>query len=139
MIEKLTWCVAIPPETVIPTFERVKELLDIFIAEIDNKSPMISKLQLSCYAAEAIERGFDFSASSCLVLLTLALAAIWGCYPDDERRLLDTEDEQGGYTMRIPENRFNESSTFFKMARSRMPAAMMDQSLVGVVCFILFG
>ncbi|KAK8130498.1 glycosyl hydrolase [Apiospora kogelbergensis] len=130
---KLTRCVAMPPETAIPTLERAKELVDIFIAEIDNKSPMIGKKQLNWYVNEAIQRGFDSSASSCLVLLTFALASVWGCYPNDERQLLDPEDEQGGCTMCIPDDRFKESSTFFNMARNRMPAAMMDQSLDGVM------
>lgn len=114
------------------------------MAKIQPKNPIIDADQLETYISDALENGFDWSASSCLVLLVFALAAIWGNYPDDERRLVETHEQSDPYsdryiTMAVPEHRLRESLTYFNMAQKRMSAAHLDASLLGVVCFCFFG
>lgn len=114
------------------------------MTKIQPKNPIIDADQLETYISDALENGFDWSASSCLVLLVFALAAIWGNYPDDERRLVEPHEQSDPYsdryiTMAVPEHRLRESLTYFTMAQKRMSAAHLDASLLGVVCFCFFG
>lgn len=95
--------------------------------------------QLDTAIADITERSFEPTATSCLVLLVLALAAIWGNYPEDERRLVALNGGEASYTVGVPEHRLRESSIYFAMAQDRMSAAMLDHSLLGVTCFCLFG
>ncbi|KAL4874764.1 hypothetical protein BJY04DRAFT_224672 [Aspergillus karnatakaensis] len=132
--------------TVIPSFEprRIIELRDIFMIKILAKNPIIDAEQLEGYIAHVLETGIDWSAHSCLVLLVLALAAIWGTYPEDETREVPCpEPNYGGpltyVTMSVPEHRMKESLGYLSMARKRMSAAYLDNSLLGVQCLCLFG
>ena len=122
-----------------PSPTRIRELRDIFFAQIDSYYAIIDLDQLDTFIAEIVESGFRPNASSCLVLLVLAMAAIWGNYPDDERRLVVSEEGREYYTVTVPEHRQKEASTYFAMALDRMPAAMLEESLLGVTCFCLFG
>ncbi|KAL4869506.1 hypothetical protein BDV12DRAFT_185192 [Aspergillus spectabilis] len=132
--------------TVIPSFEprRIIELRDIFMTKILAKNPIIDAEQLERYIAHVLETGIDWSAPSCLVLLVLALGAIWGTYPEDETREVPCpEPNYGGpmtyVTMSVPEHRMKESLGYLSMARKRMSAAYLDNSLLGVQCLCLFG
>lgn len=101
--------------------------------------PFVPIDKLDASIANIIESGFDWSVSTCLVLAVFSLAAIWGHYPEDERRLVAPEDTTAAYTVTIPEHRYKESSIYFAMAQRRMSTAMQDDSLIGVVCLCLFG
>jgi hypothetical protein len=120
------------------------ELRDIYMTKIQIKNPIVDADQLDAHITHVLDNGFGWSTSSCLVLLVLALAAIWGNYPDDERRTV-TSNENGGsdsgqyVTMSMPEHRMKESLMYIDMARKRMSMAYLDDSLLGVVCFCLFG
>lgn len=111
------------------------------MAKIEPKCPLIDIEQLNTYIFNIAEDGFGWSASSCIVLLVLAMAAIWGHYPQDERRLVVTNSASARepYTLAIPEHRIKESSIYFAMAQRRMSAASLDDSLLGVLCYCLFG
>ena len=114
------------------------------MTKIQIKNPIVDADQLDAHITHVLDNGFGWSTSSCLVLLVLALAAIWGNYPDDERRTV-TSNENGGsdsgqyVTMSMPEHRMKESLMYIDMARKRMSMAYLDDSLLGVVCFCLFG
>ncbi|KAL4810909.1 glycosyl hydrolase family 3 N terminal domain-containing protein [Aspergillus unguis] len=130
----------------IPSFEprRILELRDIFMTKILAKNPIIDAEQLETYIAHVLEVGVDWSASSCLVLLVLALAAIWGTYPEDETREVPCLQPSYGapmtyVTISVPEHRMKESLGYIAMARKRMSAAYLDNSLLGVQCLCLFG
>jgi hypothetical protein len=108
------------------------------------KNPIIDAEQLERYIAHVLETGIDWSAPSCLVLLVLALGAIWGTYPEDETGEVPCpEPNYGGpmtyVTMSVPEHRMKESLGYLSMARKRMSAAYLDNSLLGVQCLCLFG
>ncbi|KEF60106.1 uncharacterized protein A1O9_04956 [Exophiala aquamarina CBS 119918] len=127
-----------------PSPSRIFELRDIYMTKIQPKNPIIDADQLETHIADVLENGFGWTASSCLVLLVFALAAIWGTYPDDERRLIESDEQGNPYpeqyiTMAVPEHRLRESLSYFAMAQKRMSAAHLDASLLGVVCFCLFG
>lgn len=128
-----------------PTPAQMVQLRDVFITKIQNKGPFLNADQLEDGIAEVLEHGFTFSASSCLVLLVFSLASIWGTYPDDERRSVTPEggDGDGGctpsFTMAVPQSRMRDSLIYLSMAQKRMSAAQLDDSLLGVVCFCLFG
>lgn len=131
-------------ETPNPSPSRIFELRDIYMTKIQPKNPIIDADQLETHINDVLENGFGWSASSCLVLLVFALAAIWGNYPDDERRLIESDEHGNPYseryiTMAVPDHRLRESLTYFVMAQKRMSAAHLDASLLGVVCFCLFG
>lgn len=117
----------------------MSELRDIFIAEFEPLCPIIDINQLDTFIANIVENGFDWSVSSCLVLLVFSLAAIWGNYPKDERRIVTSNEMRSEYTVTVPEHRLKESLIYISMAQQRMPAAMLDDSLLGVVCFCFFG
>lgn len=118
----------------------MRELRDTFVTKIEPYYAIIDIQQLdAAIAAVGQDDDFDQSASSCLVLLVLSLAEIWGTYPQDERQFRMSDGNQGSYTMALHEDRLEFSSTYFAMALRRMSAAMMDQSLLGVTCFCLFG
>ncbi|KAL4734992.1 glycosyl hydrolase family 3 N terminal domain-containing protein [Aspergillus similis] len=134
--------------TVIPSFEprRILELRDIFMTKILAKNPIIDAEQLETYIARVLETGIDWSASSCLVLLVLALAAIWGTYPEDETREVTCSEPSYGasqpvtyVTVAVPEYRMKESLGYLAMARKRISAAYLDNTLLGVQCLCLFG
>ncbi|KAL4911036.1 hypothetical protein BDW74DRAFT_184573 [Aspergillus multicolor] len=134
--------------TVIPSFEprRILELRDIFMIKILAKNPIIDADQLEAYIAHVLETGIDWSASSCLVLLVLALAAIWGTYPEDETREVPCSEPTFGatrpmtyMTVSVPEHRMKESLGYLAMARKRISAAYLDTTLLGVQCLCLFG
>lgn len=120
------------------------ELRDIYMTKIQIKNPIVDAEELNTHIASVLDHGFDWSASSCVVLLVFALAAIWGNYADDERRTQVPNDEQHSYaapyiTLAVPEKRMKESLAYISMARKRMSMAYLDHSLLGVVCFCLFG
>lgn len=117
----------------------MSELRDIFIAEFEPMCPIIDISQLDTFIADIIENGFDWSVPSCLVLLVFALAAIWGNYPKDERRIGIPNETRSEYTVAVPEHRLKESLIYIGMAQKRMSAAMLDDSLLGVVCLCFFG
>ncbi|KAH7322572.1 hypothetical protein B0I35DRAFT_184175 [Stachybotrys elegans] len=125
-------------DEILPSPARVFALKRIFIERIQNKAPIVDEDQLDIHIAVAQSESFGWSASSCLVLVVLAIGAIWGNYPDDERRLVPTSDT-AAYTVAVPEHRLRESSIYLAMAEKRMAVAYSDDSLVGVVCFCLFG
>ena len=131
-------------ETLTPTLMRMLELRDIFMTQIEPKCPLMDVDQLTAYITQIAEDGFGWSASSCMVLLVLAMAAIWGQYPNDERRLVvannnNSASAREAYTLAVPEHRIKEASIYFAMAERRMSAASLDDSLLGVLCFYLFG
>lgn len=103
------------------------------------KCPIVDASQLDAHVAHVIRKGFDSTAASCLVLLVLALASIWGNYPDDERRIVASNGAGETQTMSVPESRAKEARIYFTMAQRRMHTASMDDSLLGVTCFCLFG
>lgn len=120
------------------------ELRDIYMTKIQIKNPIVDADQLDAHISYVLDNGFGWSTSSCLVLLVLALAAIWGNYPDDERRTIGSNesgdsDSRQYVTMAVPEHRMKESLMYIDMARKRMSMAYLDDSLLGVVCFCLFG
>lgn len=120
------------------------ELRDIYMTKIQIKNPIVDADQLDAHISYVLDNGFGWSTSSCLVLLVLALAAIWGNYPDDERRTMGSNesgdsDSRQYVTMAVPEHRMKESLMYIDMARKRMSMAYLDDSLLGVVCFCLFG
>jgi hypothetical protein len=124
--------------------QRLLELREIFMTKIWTKNPIVEPDQLDFYIARVLENGIDWSASSCLVLLILALAAIWGNYPDDETRELSSNAPSFSppltyVTMSVPEHRMKESLTFLSMARKRISTAYLDDTLLGVQCLCLFG
>ncbi|KAL2827201.1 hypothetical protein BDW59DRAFT_171490 [Aspergillus cavernicola] len=132
--------------TVIPSLEprRILELRDVFATKILAKNPIIDAEQLEAYIARILETGIDWSAPSCLVLLVLALAAIWGTYPEDETREVPLSEPTYGtpmtyVTISVPEHRMKESLGYLSMARKRISAAYLDNSLLGVQCLCLFG
>jgi hypothetical protein len=119
------------------------ELRDIYMTKIQIKNPIVDADQLDAHIAHVLENGFDWSASSCLVLLVFAMAAVWGNYPEDERRTVSS-DPHSPYsrqyvTLSVPDNRMKESLAYLSMARKRLSTAYLDDSLLGVVCFCLFG
>ncbi|KKP04309.1 hypothetical protein THAR02_03586 [Trichoderma harzianum] len=127
-----------------PSPERMFELRDIYISKIQGKNPIVDADQLDAHIAYVLENGFGWSATSCLVLLVFALAAVWGNYPDDERRNIESDEELDLYprqrvTMAVPDHRMRESLMYIAMAQKRMSTAYLDDSLLGVVCFCLFG
>lgn len=109
------------------------------MAKIEPKCPLVDIDELDAYINYVVENGFGWSASSCLVLIVFALAAIWGNYPEDERRLVVSNRVSDGYTVAVPEHRLKESWTYFSMAQRRMSAASSDESLLGCLCYCLFG
>lgn len=114
------------------------------MTKIWTKNPIVDPDQLDFYIARVLENGIDWSASSCLVLLILALAAIWGNYPEDETRELSSNSPSFSppltyVTMSVPEHRMKESLTFLSMARKRISCAYLDDTLLGVQCLCLFG
>ncbi|GLI73535.1 hypothetical protein PoHVEF18_001753 [Penicillium ochrochloron] len=124
--------------------QRLLELREIFMTKIWTKNPIVEPDQLDFYIARVLENGIDWSASSCLVLLILALAAIWGNYPDDETRELSSNAPSFSppltyVSMSVPEHRMKESLTFLSMARKRISTAYLDDTLLGVQCLCLFG
>ncbi|KAK1145189.1 hypothetical protein N8T08_004622 [Aspergillus melleus] len=130
----------------IPGFDpgRMFELREIFLAKIWTKNPIVDAGQLDSYIANVLENGIDWSASSCLLLLVFALAAVWGNYPEAETRTIACHEpsfaQQGTYvSLSVPECRMKESLAFVSMARKRLSAAYMDESLVGVQCLCLLG
>lgn len=127
-------------ETLNPSPERMGELRDIFMGKVVPKGPIIDAEQVNKHMEHVLEKRFDWSASSCLVLLAFALAAIWGNYPKSERRLVSTEGGIKQYTVAVPEKRLKESLIYFSMAQSRMSTVFVDEnSLLGPTCFCLFG
>ncbi|KAL7816114.1 hypothetical protein V8C44DRAFT_324015 [Trichoderma aethiopicum] len=127
-----------------PSPERMFELRDIYMSRIQGKNPIVDADQLDAHIAYVLDNGFGWTATSCLVLLVFALAAVWGSYPDDERRHVETQEEVNIYpgqrvTMAVPDHRMRESLMYIAMAQKRMSTAYLDDSLLGVVCFCLFG
>ncbi|KAL7941116.1 hypothetical protein V8C42DRAFT_335802 [Trichoderma barbatum] len=127
-----------------PSPERMFELRDIYMSKIQGKNPIVDADQLDAHIAHVLDNGFGWSATSCLVLLVFALAAVWGNYPDDERRSVESNEELDLYprqrvTMAVPDHRMRESLMYIAMAQKRMSTAYLDDSLLGVVCFCLFG
>ncbi|KAJ5817486.1 Glycoside hydrolase superfamily [Penicillium robsamsonii] len=131
-------------QTALPNLDpqRLLELREIFVTKIWTKNPIVDPDQLDFYIARVLENGIDWSASSCLVLLIFALAAIWGNYPDDETR--EVSDNEPSFsppvtytTMSVPEHRMKESLTFLSMARKRISTAYLDDTLLGVQCLCL--
>lgn len=113
----------------------------MFLVKCEPKCPIIDVDQLDAHITDIIENGFGSTAVSCLVLLVFALASIWGNYPNDERRHVASTGAGPGteYTVAVPEHRAKESWIYFAMAQRLMPMASMDDSLLGVTCFCLFG
>lgn len=114
------------------------------MTKIWTKNPIIDSGQLDFYIARVLENGIEWSASSCLVLLIFALAAIWGNYPDDEAQEVSYNGRSFSppvtyMTMSVPEHRMKESLAFLSMARKRISTAYLDDTLLGVQCFCLFG
>ncbi|OGE50684.1 hypothetical protein PENARI_c016G09905 [Penicillium arizonense] len=133
-------------QTALPSLDpqRLLELREIFRTKIWTKNPIVDPDQLDFHIARVLENGIDWSASSCLVLLIFALAAIWGNYPDDETREVSYNEPSFSppvtyVTMSVPEHRMKESLTFLSMARKRISTAYLDDTLVGVQCLCLFG
>ncbi|KAL7894290.1 hypothetical protein HDV63DRAFT_396774 [Trichoderma sp. SZMC 28014] len=127
-----------------PSPERMFELRDIYMTKIQGKNPIVDADQLDAHIRYVLENGFGWSATSCLVLLVFALASIWGNYPDDERRTIESDEEldlvpRQRVTMAVPDHRMRESLMYITMAQKRMSTAYLDDSLLGVVCFCLFG
>lgn len=123
---------------------RLLELREIFMTKIWTKNPIIDSDQLDFYIARVLENGIEWSASSCLVLLISALGAIWGNFPDEETREASYSETSFSppityVTMSVPEHRMKESLTFLSMARKRISTAYLDDTLLGVQCFCLFG
>ncbi|KAL4897323.1 putative Zn(II)2Cys6 transcription factor [Aspergillus ambiguus] len=125
--------------------QRLLELREIFMTKIWTKNPIVDPDQLDLCIARVLENGIDWSASSCLVLLVFALAAIWGNYPEDETQEVSYNEPPPFspavtyVTMAVPEHRMKESLTFLSMARKRISAAYLDDTLLGVQCLCLFG
>lgn len=122
------------------------ELRDIYMSKIQTKNPIIDAELLDTHIARVLDNGFQWTASSCMILLVFALASVWGNFPDDERRPLTAEEigesrerSQRTVTMAVPEHRMKESLIFIAMAHKRMSAAYLDDSLLSVMCFVLFG
>ncbi|PNP47807.1 hypothetical protein THARTR1_10492 [Trichoderma harzianum] len=120
-----------------PSPERMFELRDIYMSKIQAKNPIVDADQLDAYIAYVLENGFGWSTTSCLVLLVFALAAVWGNYPDDERRNIESDEELDLYprqrvTMAVPDHRMRESLMYIAMAQKRMSTAYLDDSLLGV-------
>ncbi|KAJ5984749.1 hypothetical protein N7522_011945 [Penicillium canescens] len=133
-------------QTALPSLDpqRLLELREIFMTKIWIKNPIVDSDQLDFYIARVLENGIDWSASSCLVLLIFALAAIWGNYPDDETREVSYDELSFSppvtfVTISVPEHRLKESLTFLSMARKRISTAYLDDTLLGVQCLCLFG
>jgi hypothetical protein len=136
--------VALKTELSTPSHARMFELRDIYMAKIQIKNPIVDADQLNAHIAYVLDNGFSWSATSCLVLLVFALAAIWGNYPDDERRTVDSDEapsfrSRPRVTLAVPEHRMRESLMYLTMAQRRMSMAYLDDTLLGVVCFCLFG
>ncbi|RFU76503.1 tpa, zn2cys6 transcription factor [Trichoderma arundinaceum] len=101
------------------------------------KNPIVDADQLDAHIAYVLDNGFGWSTTSCLVLLVFALAAIWGNYPDDERRTVESDAELDLYprqrvTLAVPDHRMRESLMYITMAQKRMSTAYLDDSLLGV-------
>ncbi|OQE12878.1 hypothetical protein PENFLA_c060G01747 [Penicillium flavigenum] len=133
-------------QTALPSLDpqRLLELREIFMTKIWTKNPIVDPDQLDFYIARVLENGIDWSASSCLVLLIFALAAIWGNYPDDETREVSYNEPSFSppvtyLTISVPEHRMKESLAFLSMARKRISTAYLDDTLLGVQCLCLFG
>lgn len=114
------------------------------MTKIWTKNPIVDSEQLDAYIARVLENGIEWTASSCLVLLVFALAAIWGNYPEDETREVPCNEPSFSpsatyVTLAVPEHRMKESLTFLAMARKRISSAYLDDTLLGVQCLCLFG
>ena len=120
------------------------ELREIFMTKIYIKSPIVDADQLHGYFSNIAERGIDRSASSCLVMLVCAIAAIWGCFPDPDTRTLPRRgapfSSASTYvSLSVPDDRMMESLKYLDMARKMMGSAYLDDSLLGVQCYCLSG
>lgn len=110
------------------------------MTKIQVKNPIMDADQLNDHIRYVLEHGFGWSTTSCLVLLVFALAAIWGNYPDDERHTVEVDPSQiRRITIAVTDHRMRESLMYITMAQKRMSTAYLDDSLLGVVCFCLFG
>ena len=114
------------------------------MTKIQIKNPIVDAELLDTHITSVLDNGFGWSAGSCMILLVFALAAVWGNFPDDERRPLTPDEigesrERRTITLNIPEHRMKESLIYMAMAHKRMSAAYLDDSLLSVVCFCLFG
>jgi hypothetical protein len=115
------------------------ELRDIFISRVQPLFPFVDVFHVNEHVSEVLRNGFSDSVSSCFVLMIFSLAAIWGRYPDDERRPKLRSDGEVSQTMALPETRRKESSTYFAMAQSRTSKALLDDSLLGPMCYGMMG
>jgi hypothetical protein len=128
-------------------------LRDIYLTRMHDKTPLLEREEVRARFNAVIAKGeYEHSADACLILSIMALAAVWGHYPDDARRLRSSIatpasiDEsstpstmQAEYTMSVPEHQFKESSIYLSMAHQRMAAAYTEDSPVGVLCFQFLG
>ncbi|VUC35044.1 unnamed protein product [Clonostachys rosea] len=127
-------------EILYPSPERILELRDIYLAKFEPLTPFIDNEQFDDLVLEVLRDGLKDSVASCFVLLIFALAAIWGNYPEDERRSTpNTESGSRSHTVAVPEHRLKESSIYFGMAQRRVSYALQDDSLLGVSCYCLMG
>ncbi|CAI6094214.1 unnamed protein product [Clonostachys chloroleuca] len=123
-----------------PSPERILELRDIYLSKFEPLTPFVDNETFDDLVLEVLRDGLKDSVASCFVLSIFALAAIWGNYPEDERRSTpNAENGSPAHTVAVPEHRFKESSIYFAMAQSRMSYALQDDSLLGVSCYCLMG
>ncbi|KAL7785440.1 hypothetical protein V8C43DRAFT_317729 [Trichoderma afarasin] len=109
------------PDRFHPDIDRMRELFAIFAIKIYIKSPIVDFEQIYDCLARIAENGIDSSASSCLIALICALAAICRI------------------SVMVPDQRMAESLAYLDLARKRMSAAYLDDLLLGVQCYCLFG
>jgi hypothetical protein len=110
------------------------------LSKFEPLTPFVDNETFDDFVLEVLRDGLKDSVSSCFVLSIFALAAIWGNYPEDERRFTsNAENGSPTRTVAVPEHRFKESSIYFAMAQSRMSYALQDDSLLGVSCYCLMG
>ncbi|KAL6822573.1 hypothetical protein J3E69DRAFT_337485 [Trichoderma sp. SZMC 28015] len=133
-----------PEATLGIDIDRMRELLAIFAIKIYIKSPIVDFEQIYDCLARIAENGIDSSASSCLIALICALAAIWGNFPEPDTRELSCQETPSSpsvsrISVMVPDQRMAESLAYLDLARKRMSAAYLDDSLLGVQCYCLFG
>jgi hypothetical protein len=120
----------------------MRELIEIFATKIYIKTPIIDSAQLQENLDSISRHGIDSSASSCLIAVVCALAAIWGNFPEDDVREATFDDDgdistEPRMSLSVPDHRIAESLLYLELARKRMSAAHLDNTLVSVQCFAL--
>ncbi|RAO66686.1 uncharacterized protein BHQ10_002698 [Talaromyces amestolkiae] len=115
--------------------EDVMQLVEIFLRNVHTKNPIFDPKYLRNMARSVVKNGFDWEASSCLVLIACALATISSSFA--RQPLVGAENFEEAEDSLLNTPAYYTAESYYTASRKRM--GILTNTILATECYFLTG